>query len=306
MRRVLGEPLVHFVAGGALLFAAWAAFGSEAVPPADPARIEITEADMRQIALVWLSQGRALPSPDQMRELARQEATQRILVREALALGLDRDDEIIARRLAQKMDFLLADLATLEEPSEEMLRAWHAANADRFAMPARASFHHLYFSQDKRGPDGARDDAETLLPGLTGTRPDDATLPDLADRFMFFDYYGGKTPLEVGKVFGPEFADAIFGFDPGAWLGPVRSGYGWHLVYLDTLEPSRTAPFETIRPEVKAAWLEERYREIRDRAYAEMLSRYEIVVPDPETVDFAPAVRSAGLASGSGAADATR
>jgi hypothetical protein len=291
--RVLRDPLVHFVLGGGVLFAAWTAFSPQSAPPADPMRIEITDDDLRQIALVWLSQGRPLPSPDQMRDLAQQEATQRILVREAMALGLDRDDEIIARRLAQKMDFLLADLATLDEPAEEELRAWYDGNLDLFAIPPRVSFRHLYFAQDARGPDGARADAEALLPTLAGTGPDDPGLRGLADRFMFRDYYGGKSPVDVAKEFGPGFAEAIFTLKAGAWSGPIRSGYGWHLVWVDALEPGHAADFEIIRETVRSAWLDQRYREIRDRAYAEMLSRYTIVVPDTETVDFRPAERFA-------------
>ena len=117
--RILRDPLTHFVVAGGLLFAVYAAFAPEPVDmPTDSMRIELTVDDLRQISLVMLSQGRAAPDPDQMRDLARQAAIQRILVREAKALGLDQDDEIIERRLAQKMDFLMADLATLDAPSE--------------------------------------------------------------------------------------------------------------------------------------------------------------------------------------------
>lgn len=284
----LRDPLTHFVIGGALLFAAWAGFSPQAAPPPDPMRIEITEDDLRQIALVWLSQGRPLPTPAQMREMARQEATQRVLVQEAMALGLDRDDEIISRRLAQKMDFLLADLASLDEPSEDELLVWYAENEERFSLPPRASFRHLYFSQDARSADGARETAAEVLPTLAGLGPDDPRLPDVADRFMFRDYYGGRTPAEIAKEFGPTFAEELFAQTSARWVGPIRSGYGWHLVWIDTLEPGRPADFETIRDAVHSAWLDERYREIRARAYDEMLSRYTIVIPDPATVDLAP------------------
>ncbi|MEJ8574268.1 peptidylprolyl isomerase [Microbaculum marinum] len=233
-----------------------------------------------------------------MRELAKQEATQRILVREAMALGLDQDDEIIERRLAQKMDFLLADLAELEEPSESELRAWYADNTGRFAMPPRVSFRHLYFSQDKRGLDGARMDAEALLPSLAGTSADDPQLSARADRFMFRDYYGGRSPVEIAKEFGPAFAEELFKLTPDRWQGPIRSGYGWHLVWIDTLEPARPADFDTIADTVRSAWLDERYREIRERAYEEMLSRYTIVIPDPQTVDFTTVRPPSGSATG--------
>lgn len=284
----LRDPLTHFVVAGGLLFAVWTAFSPQAAPPTDPMRIEVTEDDLRQIALVWLSQGRPLPTPDQMRELARHEATQRVLVREAMSLGLDRDDEIIARRLAQKMDFLLADLATLDEPTEDELRAWYVENEDHFALPPRVSFRHLYFSQDAHGVDGARTAAAEVLPTLAAVGPDDPQLSGMADRFMFRDYYGGRTPAEIAKEFGPAFAEDLFAQTPAGWAGPIRSGYGWHLVWIDTLEPGRPADFETIREGVRSAWLDERYREIRERAYDEMLSRYTIVIPDPGTVDLAP------------------
>lgn len=292
-RRILRDPLTHFVVAGGVLFAAWTAFSPQATPPPDPMRIEITEADMRQIATVMLAQGRGLPDADQLRELARQEAVQRILVKEAMSLGLDQDDEVINRRLAQKMDFLLADLARLGEPSEEELRDWYAENLDRFAVPPRASFRHLYFAQDARGLDGAREDAAALRPTLAGIGPDDPRLAGMADRFMFRDYYGGRTPDEVAKEFGPGFAGELFAQAPGHWTGPIRSGYGWHLAWIDTLEPGHPADFGTISDAVTSAWLDERYREIRDRAYGEMLSRYTIVIPDPETVDLAPAAVSA-------------
>lgn len=186
------DALTHFVVAGGLLFAAYGAWAPR-VPAADTMRVEITEGDLRQIVLVRLAQGRAAPDQQELRQLAREEAIQRILSREALALGLDRDDEIIARRLAQKMDFLLADLATLADPSDAELRDWYAANPDRFALPPRASFRHLYFAPDRRGADGARRDAEQALPALAGLGPDAPQLAGVGDRFMFRDYYGGRS-----------------------------------------------------------------------------------------------------------------
>jgi parvulin-like peptidyl-prolyl isomerase len=281
------EPLLHFVLIGVVLFGAWYAFADRAeVKEIDEARIEITEGDLRQIGISMLSQGRQLPPPDQMLELARQEAIQRILVREAVTLGLDQNDEVIERRLAQKMDFLLTDLAALTEPDSNGLRAWYTDNQHLFALPPRASFRHLYFSQDKRGLSNAEAAARALLPELDGARPNDDGIKAKADRFMFRDYYGGRTPDEIAREFGPGFVEVLFELEPGYWHGPVRSGYGWHLVWVDTIESGGNAPFETVEEEVRAAWLQERYKEIRDRAYEDMLSRYEIVIPDPASVDF--------------------
>lgn len=279
LARLARDPLLHFLVAGGLIFGAYVRFAPEAAPQADPTRIELTIDDMRQLALVQLAQGRPLPDEAGLRALAEREAMQRILAREATALGLDRDDEIIERRLAQKMDFLLADLAQLEPPSRAELAAWYAANAARFTLPPRASFRHLYFSPDARGDDGARAAAEAALAEVAD-RPIDA--PDLAahaDRFMFQDFYGGRTPEQVAKEFGPDFAAAVFTLAPGGWHGPIRSGYGWHLVRLDAVEPARVPALDEVEADVRAAWTGERYGEIRQRAEDDMRARYTIVIP---------------------------
>jgi parvulin-like peptidyl-prolyl isomerase len=300
--RFLRDPLLHFVVAGGLLFAAWSAFAPEAQQPADPTRIELTRDEMKQIALSQLAQGLPLPEPAQLRALGEERAMQRILAREAVAFGLDRDDEIIERRLAQKMDFLLADLSELTPPSHDELAAWYAAHADRFMLPPRVSFRHFYFSPDGRGPDAARAAATAALAEVADLPIDSPALARIGDRFMFQDFYGGRTPEEVGKEFGPEFAAALLGSTPGRWAGPVRSGYGWHLVRVDTLEPSRLPALDEIEADVRAAWTDERYKEIRKRAEDEMRARYTGVVPELEPADLVDlaAPRTAALPVGLG------
>lgn len=274
------DPLTHFVVAGGLLFGAYAIFAPESAPGGGASmRIELTADDMRQMEVVWMSKGLPTPDPKQLQTLAEQEAMQRVLVQEAFALGLDKDDEIINRRLAQKMDFLLTDLAALAEPTDVELRTWYDANTNLFTLPPRLSFQHLYFAVDKRGEEGARADAAAALTVLSGM-PQDAPIPDgLADRFMFQNFYASRTPGDVAKEFGAGYAEAVFGLEPGGWRGPIRSGYGWHLVRVSDLVPGQVAPFDEVEAAVKSAWLDERYQEIKKRAYAEMLSRYTIVYP---------------------------
>ena len=289
--RLLRDPLLHFVVAGGLLFAAWSAFAPEAQQVADPMRIELTRDEMKQIALAQMAQGLPLPDPAELNALGEQRAMQRILAREAVAFGLDRDDEIIERRLAQKMDFLLADLSALTPPSHDALAAWYATQADRFTQPPRVSFRHLYFSPDGRGDAAARTAAAAALPEVARLPIDAAAPAGVGDRFMFQDFYGGRTPEEIGKAFGPDFAAALLTFPPGAWAGPVRSGFGWHLVRIDTVEPARVPALDEIEADVRAAWTQERYAEIRKRAEDEMRARYTVVIPDldpADLVDLAP------------------
>lgn len=294
--RLLRDPLLHFIVAGGVIFGAYRAFSPEAQPTADPMRIELTRDEMKQLALSQVAQGLPLPDADELHALGEERATQRILAREAVSFGLDRDDEIIERRLAQKMDFLLADLSQLQPPSHAELAAWYATQADRFTQPARVSFRHIYFSPDGRGEAAAKAAAAASLPAVAGLPMNAPTPAGVGDRFMFQDYYGGRTPEEVGKAFGPDFASALLTLAPGTWAGPVRSGYGWHLVRIDTLTPARVPALDEIEADVRAAWTEERYAGIRARAEADMRARYTVIVPDlapSDLTDLAP--RTAAL-----------
>src|ERR1700730_11008851 len=155
VRRWLREPLVHFLLAGALIFATYELLNPAAGRTDRANQIVLTKDDLRQLAVHWLAQGRPPPTADEMRALVEQRVSQEILSREAVALGLDKDDEIIKRRLAQKMYFLAADIAALQDPGDAELRAWYTQNSDRFALPARASFRHLYFSFDRPGAHNA-------------------------------------------------------------------------------------------------------------------------------------------------------
>jgi len=283
VHRWLREPLLHFLLAGALIFAIYQLLNPAASRTDRTSQIVLTKDDLRQLAVHWLAQGRPLPTPDQMHALIEQRVSQEILSREAVALGLDKDDEIVKRRLAQKMDFLAADIAALQEPGDAELTGWYTQNSDRFALPPRASFRHLYFSFDRPG---AHDAAAAALGKIAGEPADAAKVAAVADPFMFQDYYAERAPDQIGKEFGPGFAKAVFQIKPGSWQGPIQSGYGWHLVFVDAIEPGRVPAFEEVEPDVKSAWLDQKQREIKRIAFEAMRARYTVVVQPIESVDF--------------------
>lgn len=294
-QRFLSEPLLHFVIVGVVLFGGYRLFTPAPVEVVDQQKIDLTKDDVRQLAVTWLAQGRPAPTPDEMRSLMDQKVTEEILFREAVSLGLDRDDEIIKRRLAQKMDFLAADLATLDQPSNAQLEEWYAKRSDRFALSPHLSFRHLYFSFDKHG-EAAREAAEAAIPSVAGKPADSPEVASVADPFMFRNYYGDATPDQMAKEFGPNFAKALFTLKPGSWQGPVQSGYGWHLIWVDSIEPGRVPVFEEIAPAVKSAWLDERYAEVKSNALKEMRSRYVVSLPTVTADDL----RSLEVPAGAG------
>jgi peptidyl-prolyl cis-trans isomerase C len=149
------------------------------------------------------------------------------------------------------------------------------------------SFRHVYFSPDRRGP-STRADAERALSRLAGVPIDS---PDIAagDPFMFQQFYGDRPFDEIARQFGPRFARALVGLVPGSWAGPIESGYGWHVVFVESLTPQRVPEFDQIEAEVKTAWIEDRRIEVRARMYEAMRAQYEIVLPTrPESPSASP------------------
>ncbi len=241
-------------------------------------RIELTNDDLRQMTVAFLAEGRPAPTPEQMRSLVDERVREEVLYREAIALGLDQGDEILKRRMVQKMDFLAEDLSKLEIPTDSALRAYFAAHAAQFAFPPRISFRHIYFSPDARRAH-ARADAAAALATLKGKPAGWSGAAALGDQFALQDYYADRTPQNVASVFGRDFADSLFVLAPGAWRGPVESGLGWHLVFIESLAAGRVPTYEEAGADVRDQFMAEERAKIRDRLYQEMRSRYEVVLP---------------------------
>ncbi|MFO1151079.1 MAG: peptidylprolyl isomerase [Alsobacter sp.] len=292
LRRLAAEPLVQFLVVGATLFGVDYTLNGPA-READGTRIELTSDDVRKLSLAWLAQGRPAPTPAQLKSLVDQKVAMEILVREAKGLGLDQDDEVIKRRLAQKMDFLFEDVARAREPTDAELRDWYSGNAARFAEPPRIDFRHLYFALDR----GHSEEDVAATRARIADQKDDSLAVQMAaaDPFMFQDTYGDASPEQVARTFGPAFAKAVFALPRGSWQGPVRSGYGWHIVRVDALTPSSVPAFEQVAPQVKAAWSDEQTRTIKQKAFQDIKARYIVVTPpldDPRLV--APGLAQAG------------
>ena len=289
MRSLVREPLLHFLLLGAAIFGLhlWANRGSSGAEPSR--QILLTFDELSQLEIYFESQWRRPPTPDELDRMVEDKIREEVLYREALAMGLDKDDTIVKRRMAQKMQFLAEDVAAAREPTSDELRAWFEKNGDKFALPSRVSFRHLYFGSDRRGP-RAHDDAVAALAKLAGQPQSSKTAAALADPFMFRDYYGDRTSEELAKEFGPQFAVAVAKLAPGSWQGPIESGYGWHLVFVDTFVPGRVPAFEEVEPEVKMAWLADQKERTREDTYRALRAKYIVLMPAP------PAEQSANVA----------
>jgi parvulin-like peptidyl-prolyl isomerase len=275
MRRILGEPLLHFAFLGALLFVLFRTLGDPR--EAAPQRVVVSSGQIERLAETWRRTWQRPPTRAELEGLVAEYVREEILYREALALGLDRDDTIVRRRLRQKMEFLSEDLGTLEEASEEDLQSFLAAHPERFQIEARLSFRHVFLSRERRGEAAALQDATRLLVALQEDPAGiDAEAP--GDPLPLRSELNDAGESEVERTFGSAFAEGLRDVTPGRWQGPIASAYGLHLVFVRERTPARQPVLAEVRQRVQSEWLVERRREANESVYRRFRERYEVVI----------------------------
>ena len=269
MNSWLSEPVVHFVAAGLVLFAASKVLGTDS----DAHVIVITPQREAQLASRYAMQFGASPSTSTLSQLVDQEIEEEILFRHGVALGLDRDDEIVRRRVVQKMQFLLHDVQAPPEPREMELSAYFEQHADRYVTPPRVTFSHVYISADQ-GDDAARVRARHALERVNqGVEPS-----TLGDPFPDLYHFAAYEPGQVDRLFGrSEFSAAAFSAPLGRWMGPYRSGYGWHLIRIEARQESRQPLFAGVRERVRTDYLLDEQARRNVAAFNDLASGYEVV-----------------------------
>jgi hypothetical protein len=273
----LREPLVHFLAIGAGLFLLWHFLGDRRA--GQPERIVITPAQVERLAQQWTRTHLRPPTAGELTGLVEQEIDEEILYREAVALGLDRDDPVIRRRLAVKMDFVTDDLAALTSLTDEQLQAFLAEHPEKFSTEQVTSFAQVFVDRSRRGS-GAAAEADRLL-----ARLNDPAGPDwrtLGDPLPLPAEYEAATAADVARLFGREFPGKLAALPVGRWTGPVESGYGLHLVLVRNRAPGRTPPLSEVRDAVANEWQAARRRELTEDLRHQRRARYAVIVQWPD------------------------
>jgi len=295
LSRWLREPLVHFLAIGVALFAVNALLTRGESNDAADRRVAVTEAEVRWLRDTWQSRWQRPPTQAELRGLVDDYVRQEILYREALSMGLDRDDEVIRRRMVQKIEFLTNDLATQVQPTEPQLQAYFQQNLDRYRIPELRSFAHIYFNLDQRG-EAAVADAEQLVARLRSATPGTVRPAELGDRFMLQHEYRLQRAQDVQRVFGSPFAAALFELQPGTWQGPIASGYGLHLAYVSAIEAPHVPDLPLIRNDVLRDYSAMLREQASEAMLASVQSRYTVEIDEA-------AIRALALGGDSSAGD---
>jgi len=270
---LLKEPLVHFLCAGVALFVVYASLDRSQLqedPGTSVVPIVVAEAQLDHLTLTWKQLWDREPTPQELTRLVNDYIREEVLYREAIELGLDSDDTIVRRRMAQKMAFLSKGAAP-NDPTDEELRDWYDGNRQRYEFPDTVSFSHIYFSTEKRGP-GAFDDAKETLAGLKKEASPPSRAPERGDRFMTRYDFVSIGEQDLRNLFGGEFTLGVFELDSGAWHGPLESSYGVHLVHLTERSDRHVPEFEVVRTSVEMDWMQEQIQSA-NRALRGVLSR---------------------------------
>ncbi len=279
MRRWVTEPLLHLFILGFAVFGLHAFLdrGSRQAEE-DPYLVEVSSADIEWFRTLWKRRMGREPTAQDLRGQVNQLIRERILEREAVRMGLDKDDMVVRRRLAQKMEFLFKDLSTLAEPSAEGLRRYFEQNAPQYAVPWRATITQVFFSTDKRGVEGAEEAVRVLLEWLSEKGDFPSATHEMGDPSMLPSRCERCDAREIEGRFGTEFANTLKALSAGSWHGPVRSAYGLHAVYVHERTDTRLPALAEIEDRLAADWMAAKQREGSQKAYQELRSKYRVLL----------------------------
>jgi PPIC-type PPIASE domain len=282
--RLVKEPFVHFLVLGALIFVAYAWLDGGRTAQDLGNRIVIDQGELDHLKGLWKLQWKRDPAPSDVAAIIDRHLRQEVFYREALKMNLDHNDGIIKKRLAQKMEAVADDLSKLTRPpTDEQLRAYYDRRRDFFTLPKAYAFKQILFLPDERKGMEA-----TLVSLRQG-----ATIPsDRLNKLSVPAAWSLTSVRDIDNAFGGAFSEALDDFPVGAWSGPVRSGYGWHLVFIEKKERARVPDFEEVRDYVAREFEYRSALETQDKVYKDLLQNYEVSitagdVPDEIKAEFA-------------------
>ncbi len=278
MKRLLKEPFVHFLILGIALFATFSLLSARDETPPDA--IVVSAGKIEHLAALYARTWQRPPTRTELEGLINDHLREEAAYREGMAIGLDRDDTIIRRRIRQKLEFIAEDIASQTEPNDDQLAEYLAAHTGQFQVDPRLTFRQVYLNSDQRG-DSVETDARDLLIAFKGDPSIDAST--LGDRILLEYAYTDVSKREIANMFGQQFVAAVVDLEPGAWGGPIESGYGVHLVFVDERSEARLPELDEVRDQVRREWDNARRVDVTKTFFSNLLDRYEIVIEWPES-----------------------
>ena len=271
MTRFFREPLLHFLLIGAGLFLLFNVLNDGPAGDGNN-QVVVSAGRIEQLENIFTKTWQRSPTADELKGLIDDFVLEEIYYRQAVAMGIDRDDTVIRRRLRQKFEFLTDDMAAAVRPSDEDLSNYLAGNAAYFVRDTLYTFEQVYFNPDH--PDIKQLMAERLVAlrageAITG---DGGMLPSI---------YEAATTRTVNSTFGKDFSRRLDALSAGEWQGPVESGLGLHLIRLDARVEGTLPELAEIKSSVEREWANQKRLETRQAINERLLNDYEVVIEWP-------------------------
>ena len=281
MKRLLKEPLLHFLLLGTAIFAAYSLISKRSSD--EPGKIVISAGQVASLAETFTRTWRRPPTSEELEGLIRDRVQEEIYSREAVALGLDKDHSIIRRRLRQKMEFVTDDVAALAEPTDKKLNAYLKTHADTFRIQREFTFSQVYLNPERHGENLVKDIAQLLA--QLRRAGETTNVAELGDSFLLEHKFQSLSSSEVTKQFGEKFARKLGELSLRQWEGPIESGYGVHLVWISDRTEGRVPELEEAREAVKREWANTRRLEANAKFHQELLKRYLVTIERGEPLE---------------------
>ena len=279
--RLITEPLIQFLMIGACIYGAYALFGTPEEDFRDTT-VHVDSARINAFISEWESRWNRPPTREEIDGLIQSYIKEDVLYRQAVAMGLNEDDPITRRRMAQKLEFLTSDLAMMVQPGEGVLEQYFEDNSEAYQTPDLMTFSQVFFDPDSREDSTLDDAAEALIKLQVAGVPTEESM-QVGDGFMLQSDFVSVTAQEAARQMGTDFVEAVVQLEPGSWHGPVLSGYGVHLVYVYNFEKSPPPVFEDVQAAVLENWQFEQREQFNEDFLENLKSRYEIVIDEIPT-----------------------
>jgi len=265
---------MHFLALGALVFFLFHLTTDRG--ETQDGKIVVTRGKVEQLVTGFSRTWQRLPTQEELDGLVEDSIREEVLYREALAMRLDTDDTIVRRRMRQKLEFLTEDTAAAAPSTDADLQGWLDKHPDKFRVEPTLAFSQVYLNATHAG-DNASAAASKVLAQLDSAG-ESVAAAELGDTTMLPHQFPLSRVDEIASVFGDEFARRVAQLEGGRWIGPIQSGYGWHIVYVSERTEGRPKPLSEVRDAVQRDWLAARRKEIIDATYSKMREKYAVIV----------------------------
>lgn len=282
MKKLIKEPLIHFLLIGLSIFILYGIVGES---ESDENTIVFNSYDLNNILSKWELQWKRPPTEEELKNSIEQNIKQELFYQEALKMNLDHNDEIIKRRLSQKMEFLSNDLVNMQPPTEEELKAFYNSNKSNYLSNFSFTVHQITFSYDNHNSPLYQSKSALNTVNITELE----SLKNKGDNMPYPSYFENSDENQIRRSLGKEFVDGLKKSELNTWIGPIKSGFGYHLVYITDKKEPEPIPFQQIKDRIQNDFNYQRQQEMDASLFNEIKKQYTFAV-DLDIEEFDPEI----------------